>query len=262
MKHRSSVILIIIVAVLAVAPHAAQRLDDFGSSLVGRAESAVWNAFLSLHARHPRLPQVRRTDAPAREVETAANVAPNRETKGRERVESRAAQSGRTSARERKGSADATSFEAPARPDVLVAGLPQGFAFNSFVPLQLDLRRVEAGENVAVLKALKTKEVALAPAARFISADALLGREEARRLSRIVERHVRTKDPREALQRRRAGEVGPRFEVEEEKSPAPERGAKAKAQARVACPAPMPEIPPASPATYVDAGMQGFDIDN
>ncbi|HEV2761896.1 MAG TPA: hypothetical protein VGV38_02785, partial [Pyrinomonadaceae bacterium] len=86
LKHRSSVILVLVVAALAVAPHAARRLDDLGASLAGRAESAVWNAFLSLHARHTRLPEVRRTEAPGHETGSGATVAANRETKARERV--------------------------------------------------------------------------------------------------------------------------------------------------------------------------------
>lgn len=262
MKHRSSVTLIIVVAILSVAPHAAQRLDDFGSSLVGRAESAVWNAFFSLHARHPRRPDSRRADGHGRNAETAA-LASNRETKERGRAESpsaKAAQDNRAAARERKSAGTGPSFEVEARADALIARLPHGLPINSFAPLNLDLGRIDAEKKVIALQALKDAEVAFAPPARFLSGEAGLGREEARKLTRIVEHHVRLKEVREAV-RRRGAEVGPRSEADEEKA-APERGPKAKAQARTVCPLPAPAAPAAPASVYVDAGMQGFEIDH
>ncbi|HEV2765472.1 MAG TPA: hypothetical protein VGV38_20990, partial [Pyrinomonadaceae bacterium] len=163
-------------------------------------------------------------------------------------------------ARDRRAHEVEATFEFRAHADAIAAKLPQAFAFNSFAPLELNLQQLEGEKKAARLKAWKAEEVALAPAARYLVNGAPLGPEEARRLSRIVERHVRVKDAREAM-RRGAGEVGPRRPAAEEGKPA-ERGPKLKEQARVACPLSAPEAPvAAAPSSHADLGAQGFDID-
>ena len=81
MKHRSTVVCALIVAALLAAPPAAQQLDGVAEDLAHRAEGALWNAFLSLHAQNLRagvsLPAASRLnfEAPQRSAQPQASRA-------------------------------------------------------------------------------------------------------------------------------------------------------------------------------------------
>lgn len=50
MRHRSLVIMVVIVAALAVAPRASEQYDELKSSAIESVERGIWGTFLSLHA--------------------------------------------------------------------------------------------------------------------------------------------------------------------------------------------------------------------
>lgn len=239
MKHRSSVILILVVATLALVPQAAQRLEDFGHGVASRVEGAFWNTFLSLHVRQTRraveqsAPPVQRADAPlvaSNATPTARKAAPRAESKTR------------------RTSEDKNSFDAQARNGA--DEFKYDFALKTFAPLNL-----EAEQRVALVRKFEAADLdALKNALHGKGATA---EREARRLLRTFDRTLRVNSG-EAT-RRRLIEVGePKVNVEQP-GVAPELPRKTKTVARAACPAPPAEAPAPSPSTQVEAVTFGFN---
>lgn len=259
MKHRSTVVFIIILAALIVAPQAAQQVEQLAANTASRVEGAIWNAFLSVKGRKG-----------TSTGDGALLVAASQPRQGNEGPHGRTSHA--ATARVNSAPARVRQSHAGAAVEAETPATHEGEALalvakNSFKPFVLDFHTQGAPLP-------QVSPAPLAPGAEVIGVrlgekDKAMLRVVARlhadennqvalaRLAQAVERQARAGNVRaEAL--RRAG-VEWTVEVQDERNaPAPPaKGVKVRTQATRSCPPAPAEVPP--PASFVYHGAIGID---
>ncbi|HVF51149.1 MAG TPA: hypothetical protein VNA19_13735 [Pyrinomonadaceae bacterium] len=238
MKHRSTVIFIIIVAALAVAPQVAEQVDQIASHAASRVEGAIWNTFLSVNAQRYKGD----ADTDARMLVASGGPQARSTTNARRRATGNGAQLSRANeASAARGALRQTS--APVEDGALPF-----LAKNEFKPFVLDLKG-DINPHVSV-KSLPRVHLKLpAPDMKALSMRLQMTTDQ-KELLRIV---ARLKD--EALRKVAADEWEMESREERIAPPSPARAVRVRAQAKGTCPTAAPEAVqmPAPPATHTGA---------
>lgn len=241
MKHRSTVIFIIVVAALAVAPQVTQQLDQIASHAASRVEGAIWNTFLSVNAHKYK------GDTDARLLVASAEPQASSTNAARRRASNAAPASRQTeaAAARRASRQNNTTLEEDALPLL---------AHNSFRPFVLDLK-ADMLPNVSV-KSLPRVHLKLPASDMKALSMRLPSTADQKELLRIVSR---LKD--EALRKAAADEWEAESREERIAPPSPAKAVKVRAQVKGTCPIAAPEAVQTIAPPSAQSGAMGISSD-